>query len=42
MCRLLGFEQFMLCDVSAGIHVAGAALKLEHVTIGVEWVGCGH
>jgi len=40
MRRLI--EQFMFGDVSAGVHVVGAAFKFAHVTIGVEWGGCGH
>jgi hypothetical protein len=38
MCRLLGFEQFMLGDVAMGIHVAGAAFEFAHVAVGVEGV----
>ena len=35
-------EQFMLGDVSAGVHVAGAAFKFAYIAVGVEWICCGH
>jgi hypothetical protein len=38
MDRLLGVKQFMLCDVSAGVHLSRAALKFTHVAVGVEGV----
>ena len=38
MDRLLGVKQFMLCDVSAGVHLSRAALKFTHVAVGIEGV----